>query len=105
MTSMVERMARAMAGEIIKNGSGKGSYDNLSDGSKMLLANICIAALREMREPTEVMVDGAYEGASLDDKWLIEDDRDYRKSFRSAIDAEIAAYEADRASPVLRPPS
>ena len=101
MIGMVERMSRA----IWSASKPPCIWEEAPDILQAYWTSIALAALREMREPTEVMVDGAYKGASLDDKWWIEDDRDYRKSFRAAIDAEIAAYEVDHASPVLRPPS
>lgn len=128
MTSMVERMARIIdpeafrrhaelygrliaawaTPEVAKEMASKESGEVYAARSKAL------AALREMREPTEVMLRAvlvsARDLAASEGATELRPEADYAKeyvghSFTAAIDAEIAAYEADHASPVLRPPS
>jgi len=94
MISMVERMSRAMWSA----SKPPCIWEEAPDILQAYWTSIALAALREMREPTEVMYRGAVEEGLVPAM-------DAQACFRAAIDAEIAAYEADRASPVLRPPS
>jgi len=113
MTSMVERIARVIDPDVFAEHAAMYAYgiglgetreqaqraaDGLFGASMQRAMDKALAALREMREPTEVMYRGALEEGLVPAM-------DAQACFRAAIDAEIAAYEADRASPVLRPPS
>lgn len=94
--SMVERMARALHATDAKRSDIVPASMLWKFGQKAY-REYALAALREMREPTEAMVEALVGDVSAQvgaDMFLASWAGD--RTIRAAIDAEIAAYEAGR---------
>ena len=90
MTSMVERMARAIFDAAHEFDADAPSWDAAEKGLQRYFRATALAALREMREPTDVMLSGLGYVSIRDARMA------YADKIRPMIDAEIAAYEAGR---------
>lgn len=85
--TMVERMARALHGESRRDEEWEAEHPETQD----MFRDHALAALRELREPTEVMSAAAYDAVDNSIPFEMTD-----AALTAAIDAEIAAYEATR---------
>lgn len=81
--TMVERMARAMARDATY---GHDHWPNISPIIKREFLCLALAALRELREPTEVMSRAANQPARVG--YI-----DFSEQLRAAIDVAIAEHE------------
>ena len=56
-------------------------------------------AIAAMAEPTDAMAEAAYEAVALSDAWHIEDDTDWKRSYRAALALAQGAAPAGGANP------
>lgn len=84
MTEMLDRVAKAIGDHLYGYVDPK---DTPNSWPKALGA--ARAAIEAMRDPTDAMKEAAYTHVEMDDRWMIEDDKDWARSWKGAIDAAL----------------